>query len=109
MGATEGCEARRGTRSESYRSAAPSRLQQPSRQVAPIQSIAQCSPLPAEPSEARLAALEARLARLEQQQRALIANLHEAHGAFCRLGQRVGDLARRLEARRDGAEPPVAP
>ena len=85
---------------DGYRSPALARLQDPIRQTAPIRDIAEAGRPEADSAldHQALAALESRLEQLEQQQLAVVANLHEAHAAFMHLAERVSALARRVEA-----------
>ena len=101
LSAVEEGDSAHGARGAGYRSPALDRLRDPPRQTTPIRRIAEASrsPEPALASDQQLVeALEARLERLEQQQLALVANLHEAHAAFMHLARRVGELAGRLDA-----------
>ena len=97
MSVTEDETSAPGERDDGYRSPALSRLQNPLRKAAPIRQITEVGrQLTGEAAAAaRLAAIEDRLARLEQQQLALVANLCEAHEAFRRLSERVHDRPER--------------
>ena len=100
MSVTEEDTTAPGARGEGYLSPALSRLQEPPpRPSAPIRSIADAPIRPTSESTVaqRVTALEARLAELEQQQLALVDNLCQAHEAYSRLVERVGELAGRLE------------
>lgn len=85
-------------RSEAYLSPAVSRLQEPPRPVAAVRGITEAPARPPELSiNARLAALESRLAELSAQHTALVANLYQAHAAYSRLIERVGELEARFD------------
>lgn len=104
-----------------YESPALARLRQRERRWPPTPNL---SALRARPptTEMRLAALEEqladlreqqrtlteRIALLEQQQLALVANLHDAHRAFRQLASRVDELNARVQALLEQRAPDAA-
>ena len=112
MSAVEEEGVRHGARGDGYRSPALDRLRHPARHTAPIRDIAgagcdpESTPLADHPE---LTALQSRLERVEQQQLALATNLCDAHQAFMRLVERVGELARRLEVLAGDGQAPASP